>query len=201
MFKTLILLSALAVFIFGCSKNSGSVGPGSSAAQSSGSATQPAQNVAGDLRSKVPDGWTTEKPTSDMRVAQYKLPHADGDTEDGLLVVYYFGKGQGGSADANIERWVNQVKQPDGQPSQDRAKIGSQTVNGLAVKTVDVSGNYGGGMSPDSAPTNSKTIYRLRGAVVETPKGSYFVKLTGPENTIKRWEQAYNDYLQSLDFK
>jgi hypothetical protein len=201
MLKTLILIFALAAFSFGCSKNSGSVAPGSTPTQSSGSSTQAAQNVVGELRSKVPDGWTTEKPTSEMRVAQYKLPHADGDPEDALLVVYYFGKGQGGSADANIERWINQVKQPDGQPSQDRAKIGSQTVNGLPVKTVDVSGNYGGGMSPDSAPTNNKTIYRLRGAVVETPKGSYFVKLTGPENTIKRWEQAYNDYLQSLEFK
>jgi hypothetical protein len=134
-------------------------------------------------------------------VAQYKLPRADGDTEDALLVVYYFGKGQGGSAQANIDRWINQVKQPDGQPSKDKAKTDSLTVNGLAINTVDVSGNYGGGMSPDSAPTNSSAIYRLRAAIVDTPKGSYFIKLTGPEKTIKHWDQAYNDYLHSFEFK
>jgi hypothetical protein len=177
------------------------VGTPGTAAQSSGSVTRPSQNVAGELRFTVPAGWTTEKPTSDMRVAQYKLPKAEGDSEDGLLVVYYFGQGQGGSAQANIDRWINQVKQPDGQESKDKAKTETMTVNGLSVNTVDVSGNYGGGMSPDSAPTNSKTIYRLRGAVVETPKGSYFVKLTGPENTIKHWEQAYNEYLRSFEFK
>ncbi|MDQ1727943.1 MAG: hypothetical protein QOD33_68 [Pyrinomonadaceae bacterium] len=200
MLKTIISVSAIVLFSFGCSKNSGSPAA-STAAPAPGGATQASQNVAGELRSKVPDGWTSEKPTSDMRVAQYKLPRADGDTEDALLVVYYFGKGQGGSAQANIDRWINQVKQPDGQPSKDKAKTDSLTVNGLAINTVDVSGNYGGGMSPDSAPTNSSAIYRLRAAVVDTPKGSYFVKLTGPENTIKHWDQAYNDYLHSFEFK
>jgi hypothetical protein len=136
-----------------------------------------------------------------MRVAQYKLPKAEGDAEDALLVVYYFGQGQGGSAEANIDRWINQIKQPDGQPSKQKAKTDSFTVNGLAVNTVDVSGNYSGGMSPDSAPANTNSIYRLRGAVIDTPKGSYFVKLTGPEKTINHWDQAYNDYLKSFAFK
>jgi len=36
----------------------------------------------GELHFKAPDGWVTEKPTSSMRAAQYKLPKADGDPED-----------------------------------------------------------------------------------------------------------------------
>ena len=142
-----------------------------------------------------------EKPTSDMRVAQFKLPKADGDNEDALLVIYFFGQGQGGSAQANIDRWINQVHQPDGSPSKDRAKTETLTVNGLQVTTVDVSGNYAGGMSPDSAPANNKSIYRLRAAVVDTPRGSYFVKLTGPEKTVGHWDQAYTDYIKSFEFK
>jgi hypothetical protein len=142
-----------------------------------------------------------EKPTSDMRVAQYKLPKAEGDGEDALLVLYYFGKGQGGSAQANIDRWINQIKQPDGTPSKDKAKTDTLTVNGLQVNTVDVTGNYSGGMSPDGAPADNKSIYRLRAAVIDTPKGSYFVKLTGPEKTVNRWDQAYTDYLKSFEFK
>jgi hypothetical protein len=136
-----------------------------------------------------------------MRVAQYKLPKADGDAEDALLVVYYFGQGQGGSAQANIDRWINQVKQPDGKPSKEKAKTETLTVNGLPVNTVDVTGNYAGGMSPDSAPANNKSIYRLRAAVIDTPKGSYFVKLTGPEKTVSHWDQAYTDYIKSFAFK
>ncbi len=135
-----------------------------------------------------------------MRFAQYKLPKAEGDGEEALLVVYYFGPGQGGTTQANIERWVNMVKQPDGSPSTDKAKTETLTVNGLKVSTVDVQGNYSGGMSQDSAPKDSKSIYRLRGAVIETPKGSYFVKLTGPEKTVGHWDQAFNDYIKSFEF-
>jgi hypothetical protein len=208
MLKTITPLCVVAVISCGCSKNSGTVRSNSTVSQSSNSTAEqssdssaPAQNVTGELRSKVPEGWTTEKPTSEMRVAQYKLAKADGDPEDALLVIYYFGRGQGGSAQANIDRWINQIKQPDGQPSNEKAKTGTLTVNGLQVNTVDVTGIYAGGMSPDSAPATNKSIYRLRAAVVETPNGSYFVKLTGPEKTVGHWDQAYNDYLKSFEFK
>jgi len=200
MLKTTISLCAL-VICCGCSKNSDTVGTNSTAAKSSSSSAQSSQTAAGELRYKVPEGWTAEKPTSDMRVAQYKLPKAAGDSEDALLVLYYFGQGQGGSAQANIDRWINQIQQPDGRPSKERAKTDTLTVNGLQVSTVDVVGNYAGGMSPDSAPANNKSIYRLRAAVIDTPKGSYFVKLTGPEKTVNRWDQAYSDYIKSFAFK
>ena len=189
----------VAVICFGCSKNSVTVGSNSAAAPSSSSRMQ--KDIAGELRYKVPAGWATEKPTSDMRFAQYKLPKAEGDGEDALLVVYYFGQGQGGPAQANIDRWINQIHQPDGRPSKEKAKTDSMTINGLSVNTVDVTGNYSGGMSPDSAPADNKSIYRLRAAVIDTPKGSYFVKLTGPEKTIDHWDQAYTEYLKSFEFK
>jgi hypothetical protein len=199
--RTLISLCVIAVICHGCSKNSGSVSTNSTAVQSSSSSAQSSQTAASELRYKVPEGWTAEKPASDMRVAQYKLPKAAGDSEDALLVVYYFGQGQGGSAQANIDRWINQIQQPDGRPSKEKAKTETLTVNGLQVSTVDVTGNYAGGMSPDSAPANNKSIYRLRAAVIDTPKGSYFVKLTGPEKTVSHWDEAYNDYVKSFEFK
>lgn len=201
MLKTITALISLALVCCSCSKNSATIRPTQTAGQSSSSSATSSQTASGELRYKVPEGWVAEKPTSDMRVAQYKLPKAEGDSEDALLVIYYFGQGQGGSAQANIDRWINQIKQADGQPSKDRAKSETLTINGLQVTTVDVTGNYGGGMSPDSAPVGSKSLYRLRAAVVEAPKGSYFVKLTGPQKTIAHWDHAYNDYLQSFEFK
>lgn len=201
MLKTIIALCAVAVICCGCSKNSGAFGPNNTAAQSSSSSTQSSQTAAGELRYKVPEGWTAEKPASNMRVAQYKLPKAEGDGEDAFLVLYYFGQGQGGTAQANIDRWLDQMKQPDGHPPKERAKTETLTVNGLQVNTVDVVGNYSGGMSTASAPADSKSIFRLRAAVVETPKGRYFVKLTGPEKTVGHWDQAYNDYIKSFEFK
>ncbi len=90
------------------------------------------------LKFTVPAGWVEEERTSSMRVAQYRLPKAAGDTEDASLVLYYFGQGQGGSTAANIERWVGQMKQADGSASKDKAKEESFDVNGLKVTTVDV---------------------------------------------------------------
>ncbi len=196
-----MLLIAFALLGAGCSKNSGPAETGRAATQVPPRAQQPTQPASGEVHYKVPEGWTTEKPASDMRLAQYKLPKAAGDSEDALLILFYFGQGQGGSAQANIDRWVGQITQPDGGSSVEKAKTDTITVNGLKVNTVDLTGNYSGGMSPDSAPANNQSIYRLRGAVIETPKGSYFVKLTGPEKTVGHWDQAYSDYLKSFEFR
>ena len=155
----------------------------------------------GQLHFKAPDAWTTEKPTSNMRVAQYKLPKADGDREDASLVLYYFGASQGGGTQANIDRWIGQMEQPDGSASKDKAKTDNLTVNGLKVSTVDVTGTYTAEMSPGSGDRHNNANYRLRAAVIETPKGNYFAKLVGPANTIAQWDQAYNDYLKSFEFK
>jgi hypothetical protein len=157
--------------------------------------------ASGDLHFKAPDGWVAEKPPSSMRVAQYKLPKADGDKEDASLVLYYFGATQGGTAQANIDRWISQMEQPDGSSSKDKARTESLTINGLKVTTVDVSGTYTAEMAPGSGSFHNDANYRLRAAVIETPKGNYFVKLAGPQKTIVRWEQSYTDYLKSFEFK
>src|ERR1044072_4589213 len=92
-----------------------------------------------ELKFTVPAGWVDEPRSSNMRVAQYKLPKAVGDTEDASLVLYYFGQGQGGSTAANVERWVGQMKQADGNAAKDARQEQFET-NGLKVTTVDGSG-------------------------------------------------------------
>jgi hypothetical protein len=163
-------------------------------------ATQTA-NPSGELHYKVPDGWVTEHPTSTMRAAQYKLPKAEGDGEDASLVLYYFGPGQGGSISDNVDRWIAQMEQPGGGSSKEKAKTETLTVNGLKVTMVDVSGTYTAQMSPGSEARHNNASYRLRGAIVETPKGNYFAKLIGPEKTIGRWDQSFMDYVKSFEFK
>ena len=162
---------------------------------------QPTVPANGEIRFKAPDGWVTEKTTSTMRVAQYKLPKTESDLEDASLVLYYFGAAQGGSVQANIDRWINQMQQPDGSASKDKAKTETTTVNGLKVTTVDVAGTYTAEMTPGAGDRRNNANYRLRAAVIETPKGNYFAKLVGPANTIAKWDQAYNDYLKSFEFK
>jgi len=150
------------------------------------------------LKFTVPAGWVEEERTSSMRVAQYRLPKVAGDADDASLVLYYFGQGQGGSTAANIERWVGQMKQAD-----DSSKPKEETfeTNGLKVSTVDVSGTYIAETAPGSATFHNNPGYRLRAAVVETPKGSYFVKLVGPEKTVAQWNESFLSYLKSFEFK
>ena len=136
-----------------------------------------------------------------MRVAQYKLPKVEGDADDAGLVLYFFGSGQGGSVSDNVDRWVNQMQQPDGKPSKEKAKIETLTVNGLKVTTVDVSGTYTAQMSPRSETRHNDSNQRLLAAVVETPKGNYFAKVIGPEKTVSHWNQSFADYVKSFEFK
>jgi hypothetical protein len=151
------------------------------------------------LRYKVPAGWVEEERSSSMRVAQYKLPRTEGDTNDASLVLYYFGKGQGGSTAANIERWASQMQQAGG--AQAKLSEESFTANGLKVTAVDAAGTYVAETSPGSGTFNNKPGWRLRAAVVETPNGSYFVKLVGPEKTVAHWNESFMSYLRSFEFR
>lgn len=196
--KTKFMMAAIPLFAaLACS---GCQGQGSTAT-SSPQANSAQTNTTAELRFKAPEGWVTEKTSSSMRVAQYKLPKVEGDKDDGSLVLYYFGSNQGGTAQANIDRWIGQMQQSDGSSSKDKAKTESMTVNGLKVTTVDVTGTYTAEMAPGSGSFHNDDNYRLRAAIIETPKGNYFVKLAGPAKTIARWDQAYTDYLKSFEFK
>jgi hypothetical protein len=153
-----------------------------------------------ELKFKVPAGWVEEERTSSMRVAQYKLPRAPGDTEDASLVLYYFGQGQGGSTDTNVKRWISQMKKADG-TAVTIATVADFEANRLKVTTVDVSGTYVAETAPGSGTFHNKPSYRMRAAVVETPNGSYFVKLVGPEKTVAQWNDSFLSYVNSFEFK
>jgi hypothetical protein len=158
------------------------------------------QQTAASLKFTTPSGWVEEKAASTMRVAQFKLPKAAADTEDASLVLYYFGQGQGGGTAANIERWVGQMKQPDGGAGTE-AKEETIMVNGLKVTTVDVGGTYTAETAPGSGTFHNNPNFRLRAAVIETPKGSYYLKLVGPQKTIAKWDKSVTEFVKSLEFK
>jgi hypothetical protein len=148
----------------------------------------------------APPAWHTRPPASSMRVAEFVIPKAQGDPEDAELVIYYFGAGGVGSADANINRWIGQVQQPDHSDSKTKAKRAERTINGLKVTTVDVSGTYTAEMSPGATDHYNKPGYRVCAAVVETPQGAYYLKMTGPAKTVGAAQGDYEKLLSSLKF-
>ena len=166
--------------------------PVSSVADASGKAVD---KSFGPIKAKVPSEWTEQTPSSSMRKAQYALPKAAGDGEDGELAVFYFGPGQGGSVEANIERWIGQISQPDGSSSKDKAKTNKKEIGGMPVTLVDVSGTYSAGMMSNAPPRQG---YRMLAAVAETPEGPWFFKLTGPEKTIAKWSSSFDQLISSF---
>lgn len=138
-----------------------------------------AESVAG-LHWTAPAGWMPG-PQKPMRAATYLV-------DDAECVVYFFGQGQGGSVQANLDRWKGQFTQPS------PAKIANRTIHGLKVTTIDIAGNYGG-----MGGGEAKTGYRMLGAIIENPGGNLFVKFTGPAKTIAANQPKFDQLLASFD--
>jgi len=172
--------------------------PTSSPTPSSQEPTTGKEKSLRPLKLKVPAGWVEQTPTSSMRQAQFSLPKADGDTADGELVVFYFGPGQGGSVEANIDRWIGQIGQPDGSSSKDKAKTSKKVVSGFPVTIVDVSGTYQASMMPGSSERHNNPGYRMLAAVVESSEGPWFFKLVGPEKTIAKWSGSFDQFINTI---
>jgi hypothetical protein len=150
--------------------------------------------ATGTLTFTKPAAWAERPAASSMRVAEFVIPKAASDTEDGELTVYYFAGG-GGSVEANLQRWTSQFE------SGTKPVRTMSTVNGLHLTSLDVSGTYIAEVRPGSAERHNKPGFRMRATVVETAKGPYFVKLTGPSATIDQAGAAFEQFLRSLAFK
>jgi len=145
--------------------------------------------TAGGVAWEAPEAFAPQPVSSRMRVAQYAF---QGQAE---MVVYFFGPGQGGSVEENVERWVNQFSQPDGSSSMEAADIEQKQVNGLAVTTVDVSGNFTAGMGPGQAGAGQ----RMLAAIARGPQGPVFFKMVGPAAQMQAAEPAFEQLVQSFE--
>jgi hypothetical protein len=135
---------------------------------------------AAGLKWTPPAGWKAESGARPMRVATYIVESAE-------CAVYFFGEGQGGGIQANLDRWKGQFQNPTD------SKTGKRTIHGLPVTTIDVTGDYAG-MGGGAA----KSGYRLLGAIVEGPGGNIFFKFTGPAKTIAANQPKFELLLNSV---
>lgn len=163
----------------------------------------PAAGGGGDTVTQLewddPPGWRREQPASAMRRAQYKVTKVGADAADAEVTVITFGGGQGGSNEANIQRWLGQLEQPDGRQTSDVAQRRSLTVAGMNVLIVEAPGRIrGGSMMPGMAAAPAFDRGRLLAAIVETPNGPWFFKLTGGDETVTAARAAFEAMLRSI---
>jgi hypothetical protein len=154
---------------------------------------------AAGLTFAAPPAWKSRPAASTMRVAEFVVPKAAGDPEDAEVVVYFFGISVG-SIESNVDRWIGQMQQPDGSASKDKARREAQTINGLKVTMVDLAGTYVAEVRPGATERYNKPNFRLRAAVIETPRGAYYIKMTGPAKTMAAADADFKTFLGSVRY-
>jgi len=126
-----------------------------------------------------------------MRAATYTVPAITGDKPGTECIVYFFGPGQGGPVDANIERWKGQFTGPGGKPA--TGTLTKRVIHGLPATSLDISGNYAGMAGAAGSG------YRMVGVVLENPGGNLFIKFTGPAKTVAASLPKFESMLASFD--
>jgi gluconolactonase len=140
----------------------------------------------GDITLKTPANWKQSEPTSNLRLAQFEIPAAEGDKESAELAIFSFGGG--GGVQANIDRWVDQFN-ADGRKS--KVTSGKSAIGEYVI--ADVTGTY---KKPVGPPVLRKTEAmpgaRMLAVILAVEgKGNYFLKLTGENATVSAAAEAF----------
>ena len=140
--------------------------------------------------------WVKERPSSSMRAGQAQLPAPAQDGQAAEMVVFHFPGG--GSIAANVNRWKNQFVKPDGMSEADFARQSSTTADTLPVTLLQVQGRYIGSRMPGRPAPKPIADARMIAAIIETSKGPYFIKITGPRGTVDHHQKAIDSMIQGL---
>lgn len=143
-----------------------------------------------EYKTTVPAGWTSRAPSSNMRLAEYTIPSVNGD-----VVVYFFGKGQGGTVPANLARWKSQFSTTDGSAVPEIVTRDSAAT--FPITFVEYRGTYARGVGAGDA-ANAKPGQMLFAGIAETPRGTLFVQMFGPIDGVATQRDAFKTFLKSL---
>ena len=182
MYRTCQAALAAAVLVLGATA--------APAAPPTARAAAPRIDTAGGIEWRVPAHWAAGA-SSAMRVATYAVPAAKG-ADRAECAVFFFGPGQGGSVDANVERWSRQF---EGTPRPERS---AAPVAGLRVTRVQLAGTYLAPGGPMMQSTGKRPGTRLLGAIVEAPEGNVFFKLTGPAASVAAAQADFDGLVGSI---
>lgn len=158
-------------------------------------ADAPATFKVSELNFQRPASWEWIKPSSSMRAAELKVKNSAEGKDPLEVVFFYFGPGNGGGTDANVDRWFKQFKEAKDQL---QAKTEAATAGEAKHKVtyVQAEGTYLSG--PPLGEKVPKPNYMLQGAIIEHSRGSIFVKLTGPAELAKASAKDFRAMIDSV---
>jgi hypothetical protein len=118
----------------------------------------------------------------------------EGDDYPAEMVVTAF-QGGAGSVEANIQRWRGMFTDDRGNPAQ----IETKKVQGKNVEVIraEAHGKYHPaqlGGRPEPVRENA----RLLGAIINAREVSYFIRMVGPDKTMKKIAPDFDELLKTL---
>lgn len=147
------------------------------------------------VSSKVPASWKKEKPSSSLRAYQYAVPKAEGDKEDADLAIF---ESTSGSLAANIDRWKAQFIPPEGKTIDESSNLVKLKVGDNSAAVFDIWGTYKKTSFAPGAKEERKPNYRRINVMFETPKGTFFVTLTGPTKTVEKNKADFESWIKAF---
>jgi hypothetical protein len=160
-----------------------------------GTEVDPSVLKAAGVQFQVPEGWNFQHPSGSMRAAQYEL---SGDAGPAEMAVFAFGPNQGGTAQANIDRWISQFENAAGPDGEGEPRIDTVEFEGLKVSKIQITGAFSPGASMGGSPKSPELGWAMYGIIVEgSPEGNLFIKTTGPEGTINAHKQELDAFAMS----
>ena len=153
--------------------------PTASAEEAAASATI----TAGDFEFALPTPWADSGNTRPMVKAIAVWTDPDGTHEPIDAAFYHFGEGQGGTVQANVDRWKGQFQ---GEVEEDYEDL---DLDGQRVTIVHLRGTYMDG--PMFGNKTPKDGHAMLGAIIESAGGHVFIKATAPEEAIAACRESF----------
>jgi len=136
----------------------------------------------------APKAWVQKPPRSSFILAEFALPHAEGDEDDGRVSV----STAGGSVQDNLDRWKGQFGAKSEKVSEEKIEVA-----GKHVSLIDLSGTFADQRGP-FAPAVDRPGYRMLGAVIDLGGDLYFIKAYGPAKTMAAHADEVREFVKSL---
>jgi hypothetical protein len=143
-----------------------------------------------------PADWQGRQPASQMRLAEFVTPAAAGADAGAEVVVYFFGAGQGGSVEANIERWKSQFADSEG--NHPEPVTARDSASHFPATFVQLRGSYTRSIGMGDTAVVAKPDQVLMAAVVETPRGNLHVQMHGPAASVLAQEAAFRGFVRGI---
>jgi hypothetical protein len=145
---------------------------------------------AGSFSFQKPASFKLKPQGGGMRAAELEYTGTAGKPAEAIF--YFFGQGQGGGTQANVDRWLGSFQEGKDKIN---SRVEKKKAGAGEVTYVEAEGTYMSGMP--GGPKTPQPGTKLLGAILESPNGNVFVRMTGPIATVKSADADFRKMIES----